>query len=213
MGEREEVLRGLACGESFRAIGRAIGCPHTTVAREVNRNGGRRRYRAQRAERATWKRARRPKLSKLALDSRLRGVVRRNLSASGRRSRSRSGCVGPTRSSCHAGLARDDLSVAVRPVAWGAAAQLCKQLRSGRHLRRPPQQRSKHQGQGQIPNKVMISERPAEVSVRAVPGHSKAIFCSASSRPGSRRWLSARPATASSSRSPTVTALKRSATR
>ena len=48
---------------------------------------------------------------------------------------------------------------------------LCKQLRSGRHLRRPPQQRSKHQGQGQIPNKVMISERPAEVSDRAVPGH------------------------------------------
>ena len=79
LGEREEVSRGLACGESFRAIGRAIGRPHTTVAREVNRNGGRRRYRAQRAERATWKRARRPKLSKLALDSRLRGVVEEKL--------------------------------------------------------------------------------------------------------------------------------------
>jgi hypothetical protein len=49
--------------------------------------------------------------------------------------------------------------------------ELCKQLRSGRHLRRPPQQRSKHQGQGQIPNRVMISERPAEVADRAVPGH------------------------------------------
>ena len=79
LGEREEVSRGLACGESFRAIGRAIGRPHTTVAREVNRNGGRRRYRAQRAERATWKRAQRPKLSKLALDSRLRGVVEEKL--------------------------------------------------------------------------------------------------------------------------------------
>ena len=89
--------------------------------------------------------------------------------------------------------------------------ELCKQLRSGRHLRRPPQ-RSKHQGQGQIPNKVMISERPAEVADRAVPGHWKAICCSAVPT-GSRRWLSARPATASSSRSPTVTAPKRSATR
>ena len=50
--------------------------------------------------------------------------------------------------------------------------ELCKQLRSGRHLRRPPQQRFKHQGQGQIPNKVMISERPAKVAddVRS-PGH------------------------------------------
>jgi IS30 family transposase len=77
--EREEISRGLARDESFRAIGRAIGRPHTTVAREVNRNGGRRRYRAQRAERATWKRARRPKLSKLALDSRLREVVEEKL--------------------------------------------------------------------------------------------------------------------------------------
>jgi hypothetical protein len=79
LGEREEISRGLARGESFRAIGRAIGRPHTTVAREVNRNGGRRRYRAQRAESATWKRARRPKPSKLAADSRLRGVVEEKL--------------------------------------------------------------------------------------------------------------------------------------
>jgi hypothetical protein len=31
--EREEISRGLARGESFRAIGQAIGRPHTTVAR------------------------------------------------------------------------------------------------------------------------------------------------------------------------------------
>ena len=49
--------------------------------------------------------------------------------------------------------------------------ELCDHLRSGRRLRRPPAQRSKHQGQGQIPDKVMISERPAEASDRAVPGH------------------------------------------
>src|SRR6516165_4393509 len=45
--EREEISRGLARGESFGAIARQIGRRHTTVAREVNRNGGRRRYRAQ----------------------------------------------------------------------------------------------------------------------------------------------------------------------
>jgi hypothetical protein len=49
--------------------------------------------------------------------------------------------------------------------------ELCDHLRSGRRLRRPPAQRAKRQGQGQIPNKVMISERPAEASDRAVPGH------------------------------------------
>ena len=38
--EREEISRGLARGEGFRAIGRAICRDHTTVSREVNRNGG-----------------------------------------------------------------------------------------------------------------------------------------------------------------------------
>ena len=49
--------------------------------------------------------------------------------------------------------------------------ELCAQLRSGRRLRRPGKQRFKRQGQGQIPDKVMISERPAEVADRAIPGH------------------------------------------
>src|SRR5919202_6008212 len=58
VAEREEISRGLARGESFRAIARQIGRPHTTVSREVRRNGGRGRYRAQRAEAAAWRRAR-----------------------------------------------------------------------------------------------------------------------------------------------------------
>src|SRR3989442_3865243 len=73
--EREEISRGLARGEGFRAIGRAIGRPHTTVSREVDRNGGRECYRAQSAEEAAWERARRPKPSKLRLDVRLRAIV------------------------------------------------------------------------------------------------------------------------------------------
>ena len=53
-GEREEISRGLARGEGFRAIGRAISRHHTTVAREVNRNGGPKCYRAQAADEAAW---------------------------------------------------------------------------------------------------------------------------------------------------------------
>src|SRR5712692_2387232 len=78
-GEREEISRGLARGDGFREIGRAIGRSHTTVAREVNRNGGRRRYRAQRAEEAAWERARRPKPSKLFLSFSLRAIVEEKL--------------------------------------------------------------------------------------------------------------------------------------
>ena len=44
--ERENISRGLAAGESFRAISRGLGRAASTVSREVNRNGGRSRYRA-----------------------------------------------------------------------------------------------------------------------------------------------------------------------
>jgi IS30 family transposase len=53
IGEREEISRGLAHGETCRHIAVAVGRCHTTISREVDRNGGRERYRAQEAEAAT----------------------------------------------------------------------------------------------------------------------------------------------------------------
>lgn len=43
--EREEISRGLAAGESLRCIARRLGRSPSTVLREVNRHGGRRRHR------------------------------------------------------------------------------------------------------------------------------------------------------------------------
>ncbi len=77
--EREEISRGLASGESLRAIAARLGRCASTVSREVNRNGGRRRYRAQKAQERASKRARRPKRCLLAIDARLRDVVARKL--------------------------------------------------------------------------------------------------------------------------------------
>jgi IS30 family transposase len=73
--EREEISRGLATGESLRAIACRLGCSASTVCREVNRNGGRRRYRAQKAEEQALKRSRRPKRCLLAMNERLRDMV------------------------------------------------------------------------------------------------------------------------------------------
>ncbi len=75
LAEREEISRGIARGESARAIGRTLGRSHTTVSREINRCGGRGRYRAHAAERAAWGRAKRPRPSKLELCSELRELV------------------------------------------------------------------------------------------------------------------------------------------
>ena len=123
LGEREEVSRGLACGESFRAIGRAIGRPHTTVARRSTATAvvGATARSALRGRRGSVRVARSCRSSRSTRVC--AGSSRRNFSESGRRSRSRGGCVGPTRMILPCGSRTRDLSVAVRPVAWGAAAR------------------------------------------------------------------------------------------
>jgi hypothetical protein len=73
--EREEISRGLATGESFRAIAAHLGRSASTVCREVNRNGGRRRYRAAKAEEQALKRSRRPRKCLLAMNEHLRDMV------------------------------------------------------------------------------------------------------------------------------------------
>src|SRR5215211_3612457 len=75
VAEREEISRGLAAGDSCRVIAQRLGRAPSTVSREVARNGGRRCYRAQAADGAADRRARRPKPAKLVLQPRLRAVV------------------------------------------------------------------------------------------------------------------------------------------
>ena len=72
VAEREEISRGVAVGDSCRAIARRLGRAPSTVSRELARNGGRHRYRAQRADAAADRRAARPKPCKLAVEPRLR---------------------------------------------------------------------------------------------------------------------------------------------
>ncbi len=96
-GEREEVSRGIAAGWSLRRIAEALGRSHSTVSREVARNGGRDAYRARDADTAAFVRARRPKRSKLHRHPRLVAAVQRGSSGSGPRSRSATGCGSSTR--------------------------------------------------------------------------------------------------------------------
>jgi len=48
MSEREEISRGVVAEHSLRSIAVSLGRAASTVSREINRNGGRRRYRASR---------------------------------------------------------------------------------------------------------------------------------------------------------------------
>ena len=73
--EREEISRGVAAGDSLRMVAARLGRAPSTISRELARNGGCHRYRAHHADKAAWRRARRPKPSKLAENPVLRAVV------------------------------------------------------------------------------------------------------------------------------------------
>jgi IS30 family transposase len=73
--ERKEISSGVASGESLRSIGRRLDRSASTVSREVARNGGRSGYRALRADQAALRRARRPKVCKLATNPKLALMV------------------------------------------------------------------------------------------------------------------------------------------
>jgi DNA-binding NarL/FixJ family response regulator len=66
--EREEISRGLSSQLSIRQIAKQLNRSPSTVSREVNRNGGRKLYRANKADAAAWERAKRPKACKLLLN-------------------------------------------------------------------------------------------------------------------------------------------------
>jgi IS30 family transposase len=170
--EREEVSRAIAGGQSARAIARALGRSHTTIAREIDRCGGRRRYRAHAAEREAWRRSRRPRATKLELCPELRRVVEERL----QEDHSPEQIAGwlrvryPDNEAMQ--VSHETIYRALYVQARGTLKrELTRHLRRGRSRRYARSQSSKGQGQGKLTGMVMISERPPEVEDRAVPGH------------------------------------------
>jgi IS30 family transposase len=167
--DREEIRAGLGAGDSFAVIARRIGrCP-STVSREVNRNGGRRRYRAVAADGAAYRRALRPKPSKLAENRRLRVRVEELLEErwSPEQIAARLRREFPHDPSMQ--VSHETIYQSLFVQARGALRKdLTRCLRTGRTRRRI---RGRPTRRGQLRNMVLISERPAEVEDRAVPGH------------------------------------------
>jgi len=79
LSEREEISRGVVAGQSIRSIASELGRAPSTVSREVNRNGGRRHYRANTADQAAWDLAHRPKTCKLVQNRALARIVAQKL--------------------------------------------------------------------------------------------------------------------------------------
>src|ERR1700689_1149956 len=168
VAEREEISLGLRAGETFTAIAGRLGRAVSTVSREVAAGGGRAHYRAWRAHQRAREQARRPKDCKLdnpALAAEVSVALAAWWSPQQIAGRLRAEHPGdPMRWVSHETIYQS-LYVQGR---GELRRELTRCLRSGRAQRRP---RGPGTGVGKIPNMVMISERPAEVEDRAVPGH------------------------------------------
>ena len=64
VADREFMSRGLAAGESFRSIAKALKRAPYTISPEVNSSGGRNEYRAVKVEENSLNRRARPKIHK-----------------------------------------------------------------------------------------------------------------------------------------------------
>jgi len=171
MAEREEISRGLASGDSLRCIAARLGRSPSTVCREVTRNAGRRRYRAQRAEEQAWVRSRRPKPAKLAVCAPLRVVVEGRLAVQW--SPQQIARWLPTQFPDQEQMRVSHETIYMSLFVQGRGAlrkELAHQLRHG-HVNRRPRGYSPMNGQGQLRDTVHISERPDDAEDRAVPGH------------------------------------------
>jgi transposase, IS30 family len=163
---REEI----AAGEPVRAIAARLGRDPSTVSREVRRNGCRGRYRALAAQARAEFRARRPETAKLAASARLRGWVQERLEERWSPEQISVMLRREFAGEPEMWVSHETIYQAIYVQGRGALRrELAACLRTGRALRKP--RRREGERRGRVKDMVMISERPAEVADRAVPGH------------------------------------------
>lgn len=172
LAEREVISRGLVAGDCLRAIAISLERPPSTISREIARNGGPEAYRASGADEAAWARARRPKLCKLATHR----VLARWVATKLRHHWAPQQIAGwlkhsyPDDTSCQ--VSHETIYRTLYIQSRGALKkELLAHLRRSRAMRRSRHHTQKTDDHGRITGTVSISERPACVEDRAVPGH------------------------------------------
>jgi IS30 family transposase len=172
LAEREEISRCLVAGLSIRSIAGRLGRAASTISREINRNAGRGSYRATQAEMEAWRRAHRPKPFKLVENPGLARIVTARLQMQW----SPEQIAGwlkhtyPGDQSLH--VSHETIYRSLYIQARGALKrELLQHLRRTRGMRRSRHHTQKTAEHGKIKDAISISERPASVEDRAVPGH------------------------------------------
>lgn len=172
LAEREVISRGLAMKLSMRTIAAQLGRSPSTVSREIKRNGGYAEYRAANADDAAWRRALRPKPCKLEGQLDLIRLVSQKLQCHWSPEQIAGWLKRQYPSDRSYQLSHETIYKSLFIQTRGVLKkELLACLRSRRAMRRSRYSSLKRQGLGSIVGAIPISERPASVEDRAVPGH------------------------------------------
>lgn len=186
--EREEIFVSVQRGSSIRFIAKSLGRAPSTVLRELRRNmrhqyrtcsrlegrAGKHRtrpwdYRPSLAQRRADFMAARPKPAKLATNQELRFLVQAKLWEKLSPKQIARELQSEFPDNLEMRVSHEAIYQSIYVQGRGALRrELAVHLRTGRALRKP---RNKRESRNHIPDMVNISQRPAEVEDRAVPGH------------------------------------------
>ncbi|WP_250483275.1 IS30 family transposase [Caballeronia sp. GaOx3] len=172
LADREEISRGLAADDSIQSIARRLSRAPSTICREIKRNSGEKGYRADSADELAWQRARRPKACKLVATPALAKLVaaKLRLEWSPQQIAGWLKRIWPDNEGFH--VSHETIYRTLFIQARGALKkELLEHLRRTRAMRRSRHHTQKTEDHGRIRDAVSISERPATVEDRAVPGH------------------------------------------
>lgn len=172
LAEREEISLALAAGHSIRSIALSLGRAPSTISREIHRNGGRASYRACEADQAACERALRPKTCKLVENRTLARLVASKLQLEWSPEQIAGWLKRTYPNDENYQVSHETIYRSLFIQARGALKkELLQHLRRTRGMRRSRHHTQKTANHGRITDTVSISERPATVEDRALPGH------------------------------------------
>ena len=172
LSEREEISRALVAGHSMRSIAAQLGRAPSTICREIKRNAGQECYRASQADQCAWDRGRRPKTSKLAHNRALARIVAGKLQLQWSPEQVAGWLKRIYPDDTSRQVSHETIYRSLFIQARGALKkELVEHLRRTRVMRRSRHHTMKTDHHGRITDTVSISERPASVEDRALPGH------------------------------------------
>lgn len=168
--EREEISRGLANRLSIRQIAHRLNRSPSTIYREITRNGGIEKYRANQADCAAWNSARRPQRCLLAKNPKLNLLVADKLRLDWSPEQIAGWLKMEYANNAPFQVSHETIYRSLFVQARGVLKkELVGHLRTRKMMRQS--KRGKSQPRGQIVDGISIHERPAEIEDRAVPGH------------------------------------------